>query len=240
MDPTTMTVPALEFLTPHALTNLPKIPGGWADRAYEVVGRKILLTGPEVPDKLLDDPAVIERHGVDGYMPYWGYLWPTALEMAQALFESPFPKGLPVLEIGAGLGLAGIAGLMAGLEVLFSDYDRLSVRIALLNAARNGFPEARGIFLDWCDPPPLQFPLILGCDVIYEARNHAPILDLCQRMLAPGGVCWLADAGRHQAPAFVELAQKRGFGLEQRRIVRIPFPGRPEGFTDLYVVTNPK
>lgn len=227
---------SLEYLTPFAAGELPTIPGGWGERDYTVCDRTFRLTAPAIPDQLLDDPAVIERHNADGYMPYWGYLWPTALEMAQALLTEKLPAGLPVLEIGAGLGLAGIAGLAAGLDVLISDYDRVSVQIALGNAHRNGFPDARGIFLDWREPPALKFPLILGCDVIYERRNHAPILSLCDAMLEPDGVCWLADAGRHQAPEFVALAKERGFKVELRQIPRLPFPTRPAGVTDLYLV----
>jgi hypothetical protein len=91
--------------------------------------------------------------------------------------------GTPVLEIGAGIGLVGLAALSCGLKVTFSDYDPPAVALALRNARDNGLTDAEGMHLDWRQPPPLRFPVILGCDVIYEVRNHAPILDLLGRML---------------------------------------------------------
>jgi predicted nicotinamide N-methyase len=120
--------------------------------------------------------------------------------------------------------------------VVFSDYDPQSVRLALYNAAQNGFPNARGTIVDWRSPPSTRYPLILGCDLIYEQQNHEPILHVIDVMLAPGGVCWLADPGRHQADAFVRLARSRGYPLEQRVVPREPFPGRPDGTTSLWLV----
>ena len=60
-------------------------------------------------------------------MPYWAYLWPGAY-----FFWSPIGGGpragpggwLPALEIGCGLGLAGLRGTGAGgWQVTFTDYD---------------------------------------------------------------------------------------------------------------------
>jgi predicted nicotinamide N-methyase len=129
-----------------------------------------------------------------------------------------------------------LAALAVGLDVVFSDYERKSVRLALANAVQNGWPQARGLFLDWRQPLDWQFPLILGGDVIYEKQNHALVLDVIEKMLAPEGEAWLADPDRHQTPAFVELAKRRGFQLDRRRLVRQPVPGRPDGPTNLWIV----
>lgn len=228
----------LEFLTPYAPDGLPEIAGGWEQKEFTVTGRVFRLIRPANPDALLDDPEVLKLNIADDYMPYWGYLWPTSLDMAKFILAAKLAPGLPTLEVGAGIGLAGLAGLAAGLDVIFTDYDRTSVRLALSNAVLNGFPTARGAFLDWRDAPDLQFPLILGCDVIYEKANHEPILNVLDHMLAPDGECWLADPGRHQADAFLELAKSRSYHLERRQVVREPFPTRPAGMTDIWIVTK--
>lgn len=227
---------AVERLVPYPPAELPVLPGGWTTRTFTVAGRNFSLTIPATPDALLDEPEVQAAHDRDGYMPYWSYLWPTSLEMAKALLETTWPPGLPTLEIGAGLGLAGLAGLAAGLEVTFSDYDQQSVRLALSNARDNGYPQASGIRLDWRTPPRMQFPLILGCDVIYELQNHAPILNLLEVMLTADGAAWMADPGRHQADAFLQAARERKFQIEHRPIPREPFPGRPEGHTNIWIL----
>ena len=77
------------------------------------------------------------------------------------------------------------------LSVPPSSSPLLEMDPALTNAVLNGFPDAQGIYLDWHHPPDSQFPLILGCEVIYEQGNHGPILDVLDHMLAydwPGNI----------------------------------------------------
>lgn len=226
----------LEFLTPYAADDLPEISGGWEQKDFTVSEHVFRLIRPANPDALLDDPEVIKANVADNYMPYWGYLWPTSLDMAKAILAAKLPAGLPTLEVGAGIGLAGLAGLVAGLNVVFTDYDRMSVRLALSNAVLNGYHEARGAFLDWRQAPDIEFPLIFGCDVVYEKANHEPILNVLDHMLSADGECWLADPGRHTIDAFVALAKSRKFNVERRQVVREPFPTRPAGMTDIWVL----
>lgn len=196
---------------------LPPLHGGWTDRVYEVDGRVLWLHVPADPDALLDDPAVLERHERDDYMPYWAHLWPAAVRMADAVGRFEWIGGGRVLELGCGLGLVGIAAAVAGasrgVHVTMSDYDADAVRVALLNAERNGVENVSGLELDWRDPPDLRFDEIVGCDLLYEERDHLPILDAIDRLLEPGGCCWLADPGRTRALEFWHRAEERGYSL---------------------------
>jgi len=221
-------------------TSLPAIPGGWTERHFNVAGRAFTLTLPADPDAFLDDPEVHARHDKDGYMPYWSYLWPTSLETAAAVLRSSWTPGARALEIGAGTGLTGLAGLAVGLEVTFSDYDAQAVELCLLNARRNGFEHAHGLVLDWRKPVEQQYAIIFGCDVIYEQPNHAPILGLLRSMLAPQGECWLSDPGRHQADAFIDLARAEGFDVIGVPVPREPFRGRPDGVTTIWKLRRGK
>lgn len=170
-------------------------------------------------------------------MPYWSYLWPTSLETAVAVFQHDWPAGTAALEIGAGLALAGLAALARGLRVTFSDYDRQAIELALFNARANQLgTNAEGLCLDWRQPIDRQFPVIIGCDLIYERRNHLPILGLLEKMLARGGQAWISDPGRHQAAEFVTLVESSPFAAEHRLLAREPYPGRPAGTTDLWIV----
>ena len=142
------------------------------------------------------------------------------------------------LEIGAGIALTGLAALARGLSVTFSDYDQQAIDLALFNARQNGLEQhAEGLLLDWRHPIDRQFPVIFGCDVIYEKQNHRPILGLLQKMLAQDGQCWITDPGRHQADAFLELLPASPFQSRHRTLVREPYPGRPAGMTNLWVLT---
>lgn len=191
---------------------LPPIPGGWRLRCLTLGARQWELVLPAHPDAFLDDPSVLAANQRDDYMPYWPYLWPAAEVMARVLERAPWPAGTEVLEIGCGIGLVGLAGLARGWRVTVSDYDPTAVQCALLNARRNGLDaQAQGLVLDWRRPLPRTWPVILGCDVIYEPCNHPLLLNLLEGMLAPGGVCWLADPGRTHAARFFQAAEARGF-----------------------------
>lgn len=195
---------------------LPTIPGDWSTREISVGDATYRLALPAEPDAFLDDPKVLAAHERDDYMPYWSYLWPAAQSMSEAVARHEWTPGTEALEIGAGVGLVGIVALSHGLNVTLSDYDQTAVDVALHNARLNGFPVAHGLRLDWRNPPAQKYPLIFGCDVLYEARNHGPILGLIEQMLTADGVCWLGDGGRQLAGKFIELARSQGFRVELR------------------------
>jgi len=219
------------------MDTLPPIPGGWTTRDFLLAGRSLRLMLPASPDAFLDDPAVLEANRRNDYMPYWSYLWPTSLETAVAVLEQDWPRGTEALEIGAGTALAGFAALAKGLRVTFSDYDLQAVKLALFNARQNGLEEnAEGLILDWRQPIDRRFSVILGCDVIYERQNHRPILGLLEKMLAREGEAWISDPGRHQASAFLDLVEQSPFFTKHRTLSREPYPGRPPGTTDLWIL----
>lgn len=195
----------------RSIANL-SIPGGWTERAMGVGPREFRLILPADPDAFLEqleDPGTSSHpHLAD---PYWAKLWPAAQHLAEALLRGPWPAGTRVLELGCGSGLVGLAGLAAGLDVTFSDYVLKAVELALENAARNGFPQAHGLVLDWRNPPAVQWPVIVAADVTYDRTNIEPLLDTLQRTLAPGGVAWLGDAGRGPVADFLRRAGDRGW-----------------------------
>jgi predicted nicotinamide N-methyase len=192
---------------------LPDIPGGWTTREIVVAGRSFHLTLPASPDAFLDDPAVRAASECDDYMPYWPYLWPAALPMAEAVARADWRAGTDMLEIGAGIGFVGLVALSRGCDVMFTDYQQPAVDLALHNARQNGFESVRGEVLDWRSPGDRRYSVILGCDVLYETRNHQPILELLDQMLAPGGSAWFGDAGRQHAEAFVNRVPRSKYAL---------------------------
>lgn len=191
------------------------IPGGWSEREVAIGPHVFHLHTPTDPDEVLGQiesaEAASQPHLAD---PYWAKLWPAAPLLAAAIVRNPLPRGTRVLELGCGSGLVGIAALACGLDVTFSDYVPLAVELACENAARNEHSQARGMVLDWRQPCDEQFEMILAADVTYDRTNLPPLLDVLERMLAPGGQAWFGDAGRSPAGDFCEQARDRGWRVE--------------------------
>ncbi len=163
-----------------------------------VGGRSIRLMKPAEPDRLLEDPAILAMNAQDDYMPYWAYLWPGAFLLAERVGRANWKDGTTALEIGCGLGLAGLAGLSTGLNVVFTDYDRTPLRFVERSCEANGFARDRYStrLLDWRDLPEETYPLILGADVLYERRLVPLVANLMARMLAPEGEALVAGPYR--------------------------------------------
>jgi len=189
------------------------IPGGWSDREVTIGSHRFQLFTPTDPDALLEHleapETATQPHLAD---PYWAKLWPAAPLLAEAIVRNPPRRGTKVLELGCGSGLVGIAALACGLEVTFSDYVPLAVDLALENARRNGFLNAKGLVLDWRSPDDEEtFPFIVAADVTYDRTNIDALLNVLDKRLATGGEAWLGDAGRGPAAEFFERALSRGW-----------------------------
>lgn len=194
------------------------IPGGWAERDVTLGGRVFRLVLPAAPEAFLKADKNVGSAEDAVRTTYWQYLWPAATEMARLVMQFPWKPGQDALELGAGVGLVGLAALAAGLNVTFSDCDPVAVRVALMNARLNGFDSASGLVLDWREPGTRKFPVILASDVLYRPQHITPILRAMDAMLADDGVCWIGDPGRWSVPDFLSAAERTKFQIRLRNI----------------------
>ena len=191
---------------------------------FDIAGRTLDITAPKDPDSLLDDPETEQRYKKDNYLPYWPVIWPSSLMLAHRIAVSgDSPPALPaaaaerprVLELGCGLGIAGVVAGWRGWHVTFTDYDREAVEFARFNAIRNGLAvDAVAMFeMDWRNPVDAEFDWIIASDVLYERRLHSILLDAIDHLLAPQGVVWISDPQRNSASDFPPVAVERGFRI---------------------------
>ncbi|MCX7803615.1 MAG: protein N-lysine methyltransferase family protein [Planctomycetota bacterium] len=220
-----------------------------------IKGREISLLAVKDPFRLLDEPFIQEGFARDERMPYWADMWPCAASLAEFIFEMrdsgafPPPRagggeggdgcGWDAIEIGCGIGLAGIAAAMSGYRVLCTDQEERALTLARENAVRNGVGDRVGTAVfDWRDEPPGGFSILLASDCTYEQRNVEPIVRCAKKALAPraaeggaGGiregasrhppVALVADPGRLAARKLRWVAAEAGLDIEvfERRLV---------------------
>jgi predicted nicotinamide N-methyase len=152
--------------------------------------------------------ASLQRYERDGYLPYWADVWPASVCLARHLVRGPSLDGLRVLDLGCGVGVAGIGARRMGAEVTFADLDPDALAFAEFNARNNPPSIGNAAFstmqFDWnATTVPGVFDRLLLADVSYEKVNHDPLLRHLRACLAPGGVALQADPFRKDSDIFV-------------------------------------
>lgn len=183
-------------------------------------GRAFRVVQPADIDRLLD----LATSDPEEHLPYWAELWPSGIALADAILLDPRPlQGASVVELGCGLGVTAAAALQAGAHLLATDYSEAALLLTRWNCRLNVGREPALRQLNWRQPSPAFFaafgstgvPIVLAADVLYERRDIAPLLALIERILAPGGLLWLAEPGRQTAADFVEQLRTAGWHEEQ-------------------------
>ena len=169
---------------------------------------------PASQDELLEEAILSENPLQLSKDPYWGTLWEAAPKTAGAILRDAWKRKLNTLELGCGLGVPGIAALIKGHDVTFSDRSAAAVDLSIANARLNGFDEARGLVFDWNNPPADQFELIVASDILYDLESHEPLLMTLQTMLTATGVAWIGDPGRANSLCFAELARQNDWYID--------------------------
>lgn len=169
---------------------------------------RIRFVHPRDPAALLyeDDVAADQA-----YPPYWAELWPSGIELANAVSAGDW-TGAHAVELGCGLGLPAVAAALAGARVLATDRSADALAFAAVNAEQNGtsIETAR---CSWDEPGELvergPFQLVLAADVLYGQRNVDEMHALLPRLVADGGQVWIADPERPLTGEFLDGARAR-------------------------------
>jgi predicted nicotinamide N-methyase len=154
-----------------------------SSETIDVCGVELELVRPVEPESLLDEDAFAD----DEFLPYWAELWPAGLALARALPEQL--AGVSVVELGCGLGVPSLVAAARGAHVTAVDWAADAVALLRENAARNDVT-LDAVHADWRTFAG-SFDLALAADVLYEARNVEPLVELLPR-LAPEALVGLA------------------------------------------------
>lgn len=200
--------------------------------------RTFSILHPRNSDDLIREEDFVK----DERLPYWADIWPASTVLAAhlvSLADNRKAARGKAIELGCGVGLVTTAAMIAGYDVLATDYYTDALAFTRANAWRETgrTPEAR--MIDWRAFPrdAHGFDLILASDVLYE-REYAELLPgIFKRALAPGGMVILADPGRIGVPDFVEECAYTG--LEIRAKTSYPYEsGDIRQQIDLYEIAD--
>jgi len=176
-------------------------------------GLSLEILRPPSAEELIDEAAFDEEE----FLPYWAELWPSGLALARHLASREL-HGLRVVELGCGLGLPALTAALRGADVLATDWAEDAIELLRRNAERNGVL-LRVARMRWSEPEPLlraaPWDLVLGADLLYEARNAEQLAELLPRL---GGEALLAEPGRPYAKELLERFRAEPVG---ERIYRL-------------------
>lgn len=190
-----------------------------------------VLADPDAPLEALDEG---EFEATDERMPYFASLWPSGDSLTACVLGAHVEPGAHVLDLGCGLGSAGLAAAVAGGRVTFVDWDPRALELVACSAQVLGVEPAALLVRDWrALELPRRYARVLGADLLYEARNVPAVLRALAASLAPGGEAWIADPGRAGLAAFLEGLP--GHGLELRARRRLPPRAHNVGVTCLCI-----
>lgn len=166
-------------------------------------------------DTLLDRLPTVQ-YRPDERLPYWADLWPSSVALARYIWNMVDVEGLQTLELGCGLGLAGIVASRKGACVTFTDYEADALSFTRYNALLNECTEATVRHLDWHAPQLSQtYGLIVASDLFYERTNFAPLLQVLQLALGPTGQFILTEPNRPIGRDFFRMLRDHGFQYER-------------------------
>ena len=183
--------------------------------ATKIKEQSIRLLTPSDLDELLEGQAPLDNVST---FPFWFRLWESDIVLAHILVSDPDPENRRLLELGAGLGLAGIAAAKAGFDVTLSDNEELILDFQRVSSAANDLPRVKSIKINLLDLPVLEsFDVIAGSEILFKEEFVEPMLTICRNCLEPGGTIYLAhDVCRRSLPIFLEQAEQ-DFAIGSRK-----------------------
>ena len=179
------------------------------------------IARPRSAEELIDE----DEYAVDERLPYWADLWPSGRVLAEWL-AGRSPDGARVLELGCGLAIPSFVAAASGASVLATDWYGPALGFVRWNARRLSLAVPT-MLVDWRAPPrellaAAPFDLVVAADVLYEARNVAPLCDLLPRLVTRGEVV-VADPRRPDATAFLDRLAAAGWDCAT---TEVPYSGR--------------
>jgi predicted nicotinamide N-methyase len=192
------------------------------------------ITGIAIGNRELKVEAVIDQdalivmvktqHDLD-HFPYGWMLWPSAIGLSKYILSNTHRfAGKRVLELGCGVGMAGVAAAIAGGTVTQTDYLDGALELSSRNARLNRI-ETAACLGDWRDFPHglvESADIAIGTDILYERAMHPHLKTLLPMFTQRGIPVIIADPIRPQALDALGLWEHDLFHVEHH-FVDVPW-----------------
>lgn len=204
-------------------------------KSYDIKIEKVSIGGYDYTIRSLKDRQQFsDNHDISGYQgispanwSHFGVIWPCGIVLTQLVSTLPL-KGLRILELGSGLGIASLVASRRGGDITASDHHPLAESFMSENVALNDLPGIKFAHGDWRTLITQlgKFSLIIGSDLLYE-RDQPGLLSVFIDCHATSDVkVILCDPGRREAKRFNRLMIERGFSARTQYLPAQMLMGR--------------
>ncbi len=166
---------------------------------YQVAGQSLSFFVPQKIDPFINTDDLFAD------FPLWSKIWEATAVLSFHLSTMTPDPGRRFLEIGAGMGVAGLVGAKLGHRMTITEYNSDAIEFARANAVLNDIDTVDIRRLDWNNPLiEGRFDYIIGSEVVFKEEDIPGLHHLFQRYLKPGGTIFLAEGMRKTTRAFVK------------------------------------
>ena len=144
-----------------------------------------------------DDP-------MDGF-PLWAKIWEASAVLVQYMADLTVAPERRVLELGSGMGVAGITAASLGHDITLTEYAPDALNFLKANAVLNNCTQAPIQHLDWFKPDlDGRFDLIIGSEIVYQKEAVEALGGIFKKFLSHQGKVVLAERVRSTGAVFFE------------------------------------
>lgn len=177
---------------------------------YDVETHEITINGRKFSYFLPRDiTPFIDTNSPMHNFPLWAKVWPASIVLADFMATFPVDPEKQILEIGSGIGIAGIAASAFGHTVTITEYNKDALVFAEANAAINGCSGIPIVSMNWNNPQlNSRYDEIIGSEIIFREQDFAPIQNLFQSYLKPDGEIVVVSEIRKPVIEFYQKMQR--------------------------------
>lgn len=187
--------------------------GGIAFETVEVGG--ISLDIPQIKDmpRYLDRLVGKTRPGESVELPLWAKIWPSCLMLGMFLTRCPIEEGARVIELGAGVGVAGLVAAKKGVAVTVTDIEPDALLFSKIGALKNDVADLVDVVhCDFTkDELGQRYDMIVGCEILYQDHVYEPLHEFLEAHLSTASTAEIVIAldGVRKGKGFFQRAEGR-------------------------------
>ena len=179
-----------------------------------IAGKRLKFLQANEIEGALDGVCLGESGSAE--FPFWLKIWEASVVLANFLSHIPQDDNKEWLEVGAGMGVAGVFAAAFGHRITITDHNEDAIKFARANATLNGLENIEFALLDWTLPTVVhQYDYIIGSEVIYKEDLFEPLMQVFKSLLLPGGTIFLAGDVRRKSPLKFFDMLRRDFEIER-------------------------